>query len=167
MRKIIFVLLAAFLLGQLPAQNIKKEFADATDLAGTPILVMKDGSVVFISYLIGATKSKERLMIFDKNRKLAAQNVLEFRDFKIGGGAYTMGYYEIGGKIVLFVKLNKTDEEKKCALYRVIINPKTAKIESEEIIEKLERASQTADKPIYGIMDIQHIYMDTEPNSEC
>ena len=72
MKRTIYCLIVILLFTQLTAQNVKREFADATDLAGAPILVMKDGSVVFISYLIGATKSKERLMIFDKNRKLAA-----------------------------------------------------------------------------------------------
>jgi hypothetical protein len=78
-----------------------------------------------------------------------------------------MGYFEIGGKIVLFVKVNKLEDEKKAALYRVTINAKTAKIESEEIIEKLERPSQTGSKPIYGMMDIPHIFVVKDPESDC
>lgn len=106
---------------------------------GKPVLFMKNGSTVF-AYDDNSAK-KLTVKIFDKNKKLIADKVLNFTQIEFEKRHYAKmvntisisNWSEINGKIILWV--NDEEYEHKGAnfgLYKVTINETNGTIEKEE-----------------------------------
>lgn len=152
-RSIYFLVFFCAICKLLMAQSIKTEFSQTfTDFIGSPALVLKNGYVLFSR---DDHKNKVlELLLFDNKHILITRKTIAFSKIdyirRFASADVTiipLGYYEINGKIVLFVKDNKVERKMVCGLYRVIINPSTLQIENEELLLTINKGGFSDNSP--------------------
>jgi hypothetical protein len=139
---------------------------------GTPELTLKNGYTLFAKD--DPKKKAITLTLFNEKHKQIAQTDVAFSQVDISRKfasqdvtIWVLGYYEINGDIVMFVRDNKVERKLKCGLYRIILDAKTTKVKKEELLMSVNKGGFARNNPVnsYGI-DAPFYFIAKDPASD-